>query len=261
MAHHNARPSNARGCKFRCFSHQRQKNVGLKVYAQSLRATNRNCNASRNFYLGLRESHLPFPRRPSNRPHPSLNEAHRCWGSNGSFLARFGLSAVTDLSPQCIPRAEVDQPMPTRALWRGRNVLTGCRVCSLPQLAAAKVSKSYFGQSRRISVEIDGDVTTSPVCDSYGPFLYGCYRLYTLGKRFFREVGQKPIVEPNSTRETINETIDVSVFQRWANDETYRPQNLDDWATRYSLDPAKISTSVLAHDGEPIPLASWRPDQ
>src|SRR5882724_2177290 len=107
---------------------------------------------------------------------------------------------------------------------------------------------ALHGLAFRVSVEIDGDVTTSPVCDSYGPFLYGLYPLYTLGKRFFREVGQKPIVEPNSTRETINETIDVSVFQRWANDETYHPQNLDDWATRHSLDPAKISISVLAHD-------------
>jgi uncharacterized protein (DUF2235 family) len=107
---------------------------------------------------------------------------------------------------------------------------------------------ALHGLAFRASVEIDGDVTTSPVCDSYGPFLFGFYRLYTLGQRFFREVGQKPIVEPNSTRETINEAIDASVFQRWANDETYRPQNLDDWATTYSLDPAKVGTSVLAHD-------------
>jgi hypothetical protein len=107
---------------------------------------------------------------------------------------------------------------------------------------------TLHGLAFRAGIEIDGDVMTSPVRDSYGPFLFGFYRLYTLGKRFFREVGQKPIVEPTSTRETINETIDVSVFQRWANDETYRPQNLDNWATTYSLDPAKIGTSVLAHD-------------
>jgi uncharacterized protein (DUF2235 family) len=110
------------------------------------------------------------------------------------------------------------------------------------------------GLAFRGSVDIDGDVITSPVCDSYGPFLYGLYRLYTLGKRFFREIGQTPIVELSSTRETINETIDVSVFQRWANDETYRPENLDDWATKHSLDPAKIITSVLAHDPRVVVL-------
>jgi hypothetical protein len=52
------------------------------------------------------------------------------------------------------PNAEVDQPMPARALWRGWIILTGCRVCPLPQLAAAKVSKSHFGQNIGNSVDI-----------------------------------------------------------------------------------------------------------
>ncbi|HJX26156.1 MAG TPA: hypothetical protein VJ252_08370 [Chthoniobacterales bacterium] len=109
------------------------------------------------------------------------------------------------------------------------NGVGGLRTYANDQLAQLPLKwimekAALHGLAFRVSVEIDGDVTTSPVCDSYGPFLYG-----SLGKRFFREVGQKLIVEPNSTRETINETIDASVFQRWANDETYRPENLDDW--------------------------------
>lgn len=106
---------------------------------------------------------------------------------------------------------------------------------------------TLHGLSFRANVELDDDALRSPVVDSYGPFLHGVYRLITLDKRFYREIGQSPIVESNSTRETINETIDASVFERWAKDETYRPPNLDAWAARYGVDPGKISNSVLAH--------------
>ena len=40
------------------------------------------------------------------------------------------------------------------ALWRGRSVQPAGRACSLPQLAAAKVSKSIFGQNSGNSVDI-----------------------------------------------------------------------------------------------------------
>jgi uncharacterized protein (DUF2235 family) len=102
------------------------------------------------------------------------------------------------------------------------------------------------GLSFRSDVEIDDGFLRSPVVDSYGPFLGGFYRLLTFFRRYYREIGQLPIEEPSSTRETINETIDGSVFERWAKDETYRPPNLDAWAVRHGLDPAQINTSVLA---------------
>jgi uncharacterized protein (DUF2235 family) len=61
---------------------------------------------------------------------------------------------------------------------------------------------TLYGLAFRGSVEPDGDVAESPVWDSYNPFMYGFYRLYTLGRRFYREIGQQPIVELNSTRTT-----------------------------------------------------------
>ncbi|WP_316233762.1 DUF2235 domain-containing protein [Bradyrhizobium sp. SZCCHNPS2010] len=111
---------------------------------------------------------------------------------------------------------------------------------------------ALHGLAFRAGVEPDGDVIESPVVDSYTPFMYGLYRLYTLGRPFYREIGQQPIVEQNSTRTTINETIDASVFQRWAKDELYRPRNLDDWAARYSVNPAEINDSVLAHNPKTV---------
>jgi hypothetical protein len=50
---------------------------------------------------------------------------------------------MTDLSPQCFPKRMLIAAAKA-ALWRGRIVLMGRGVCSLPQLAAAKVSKSNF---------------------------------------------------------------------------------------------------------------------
>src|SRR5258708_37762020 len=46
--------------------------------AHSLCATNRNCNASRDFFSILRESRLPFSKNDYNSdgPHTSLDEAH-----------------------------------------------------------------------------------------------------------------------------------------------------------------------------------------
>jgi hypothetical protein len=51
---------------------------------------------------------------------------------------------------------------------------------------------------------------------------------------------------------TINETIDATVFDRWRSDETYRPKNLSDWATRRSVDPSTLKQSVRANDGTAI---------
>jgi hypothetical protein len=51
---------------------------------------------------------------------------------------------------------------------------------------------------------------------------------------------------------TINETIDGSVFDRWRNDETYRPKNLSEWAGRRSVDPSKLNQSVRADDATAV---------
>jgi hypothetical protein len=47
--------------------------------------------------------------------------------------------------------------------------------------------------------------------------------------------------------DTINETIDASIFER-----RYRPQNLAEWAAARKLDPAGLVTSVSAATGQTV---------
>jgi hypothetical protein len=47
-------------------------------------------------------------------------------------------------------------------------------------------------------------------------------------------------------RENINETIDASVFERWRDDNNYRPPNIKEWALRRAVDPNVISGSISA---------------
>jgi hypothetical protein len=74
----------------------------------------------------------------------------------------------------------------------------------------------------------------------------------TLGRHYYRPIGAEPLDTGDAVTSTINETIDATVFDRWRSDETYRPKNLSDWATRRSVDPSTLKQSVLAHDATGI---------
>lgn len=103
-----------------------------------------------------------------------------------------------------------------------------------------------LGLKFRSNVELDQTNVVPPIADSYSSFMGGTYRLCS--RPYFRTIGARPIVEPGDTTETINETIDGSVFDRWRSDASYRPQNLTDWAKRTNADPALITQSVLASE-------------
>lgn len=60
----------------------------------------------------------------------------------------------------------------------------------------------------------------------------------------YRAIGAAPEVRDDGTHPTVNETIDVSVFERWRADPTYRPKNLVEWAGRKKVAPAQLQTSV-----------------
>lgn len=98
------------------------------------------------------------------------------------------------------------------------------------------------------TVEIDGDENTCPIRDSYAEMAYGLYKALTFGNAFYRPIGIEPIDTGEAVTTTINETIDVSVFDRWRKDATYRPPNLSDWAKRRNIDPAALTQSVRADD-------------
>jgi hypothetical protein len=73
-----------------------------------------------------------------------------------------------------------------------------------------------------------------------------------LGRHYFRPIGAEPKDTGDAVTSTINETIDPTVFDRWRTDETYRPKNLADWATRLAVDLSTIKQSVRAHDATVI---------
>jgi hypothetical protein len=105
---------------------------------------------------------------------------------------------------------------------------------------------SLHGLTFRNDVDIDGDVVTAPITDSYKEFMNGAYS--KLSRPFFRKIGDDPDLREDGTHTNVNETIDETVFERWRLVPTYRPPNLAEWANRKRIDPAKLSTSVRADD-------------
>jgi hypothetical protein len=102
------------------------------------------------------------------------------------------------------------------------------------------------GLSFRSEVTLDGDALKAPIIDSYHSFGEGLYAL--VSPALYRPIGPEPDVRENGTHTNVNETIDVSVFQRWRADAKYRPRNLVEWAQRRKVDPAQLQTSVRADD-------------
>lgn len=100
------------------------------------------------------------------------------------------------------------------------------------------------GLTFRSEVELDGDVKTAPIADSYSEFMGGGYAF--LQDRFYRPIGAPPDIQDNGAHVNVNETIDVTVFDRWRADPTYRPDNLLEWSRRKGVDPALLHSSVRA---------------
>ncbi len=101
------------------------------------------------------------------------------------------------------------------------------------------------------TVVLDGDENTCPIHDSLKEMAHGIYEVLTLGKHFYRTIGADPVDTASTVVTTINETVDATVFDRWRCDSTYRPKNLQDWATRHGVDPAALHQAVHANDATP----------
>jgi len=131
------------------------------------------------------------------------------------------------------------------------NVGGGCENDTLAQMPL----KWMMGKARESSLafrrEVELDTTGSPplISDSYSEFMHGAYKALTGGKRYYREIGQDPVPSLDTElRESINETIDGSVFERWRLDEHYRPPNLVDWSCRRRVNLQWVRGSVRADD-------------
>jgi len=95
-------------------------------------------------------------------------------------------------------------------------------------------------------VDVDADVLKARIYDSYSDFWYGIYA--RCNSPYFRPIGEPPKGQTDGAHTNVNETIDVSVFDRWRSDPEYRPNNLVDWRKRRNVDIATLKTSVRADE-------------
>lgn len=127
------------------------------------------------------------------------------------------------------------------------NVGGGCLSDPLAQkplqwmmLKAEKLGLGFYRQ-----VQVDS-VVGLDISDSYKEFLRGGYSLFK--SRYYRPIAGELPRDERGSHVNVNESIDETVFQRWREDETYRPANLSKWAARKSIDPSAINYSCLADD-------------
>src|SRR6266850_3995126 len=86
------------------------------------------------------------------------------------------------------------------------------------------------------AVNIDGGKKPADIHDSFATMAFGLYRACKLWRPYYRAIGAAAMVNGDKTTTTINETIDVSVFDRWRTDSNYRPANLAAWGQSRNID-------------------------
>jgi hypothetical protein len=128
------------------------------------------------------------------------------------------------------------------------NVGGGCFNDLLAQIPLRWIMRkaNRLGLTFRNELETDGREFAGPISDSYKEFLKGTYKW--LSSRHYRPIGDAPTVTSTGTHKNVNETIDISVFDRWRIDSTYRPPNLRSWAKGRGVDPSKMQCAVRADD-------------
>jgi uncharacterized protein (DUF2235 family) len=143
------------------------------------------------------------------------------------------------------------------------NVGGGCFSDLLAQIPIAWIESKArtLGLAFRTEYQTEQDAALSPISDSYAEFMKGFYRIYKLGRRYYRPIDTPPLEEGEGVI-NINETIDRAVFDRWRADSKYRPPALVAWSKAHNVDPSKISTAVWANEPKrsaelepPIPIA------
>ncbi|WP_394890341.1 DUF2235 domain-containing protein [Mesorhizobium sp. AaZ16] len=127
------------------------------------------------------------------------------------------------------------------------NVGGGCFNDTLAQLPLRWMMQkaSNLGLAFRNELELDGNEHQGAISDSYKEFMRGAYSW--VSGRTYRSIGSEPFVGTTGTHARVNETIDVSVFERWRDVAEYRPPNLIEWGNRKKIDPADVSHSILAN--------------
>jgi len=92
--------------------------------------------------------------------------------------------------------------------------------------------------------QLGNDHGTGALVDSYDSFLNGIYKHLPWTKPVNRTIGAISKKVTGGSIVTINESIDRSVFLRWQNDETYRPENVQRYLSEMSLNPLTIHNDL-----------------
>jgi uncharacterized protein (DUF2235 family) len=71
--------------------------------------------------------------------------------------------------------------------------------------------------------------------DSYAKFMWGIYRVFTLGKRLHRPIGVVRNSVKGGWSYPVNETIDASVFDYCRANADYQPKNLVEWQQKMGV--------------------------
>jgi uncharacterized protein (DUF2235 family) len=180
--------------------------------------------------------------------------------------AAFAPTLWTKKIRDSVPASQIAAPRPVASVeqrWfvgAHANVGGGCRSDLLAQIPLRWMMQkaSGHGLTFRADVVPDPDVLQAPVSDSYAEFMQGAYR--RVSKPFERVLGEPPRPSAGGHDEIVNETIDASVFERWRANASYRPQNLQDWARRYSVDLNALTKPVFAHDPHTVVPETLRAD-
>lgn len=92
--------------------------------------------------------------------------------------------------------------------------------------------------------DVNGIEYKGELVDSYSEFLFGAYKYIPGIKRIRREIGAAPREVTGGRIAAVNETIDVSVFKRWQDMPSYRPNNLRSYLAREQIDPDSIKVHL-----------------
>ncbi len=114
------------------------------------------------------------------------------------------------------------------------------RLCTLP-LAWMQRKAADHGLAFSAPIQPGPDDLADEPVDSFSEFMKGAYKIFRLGKRYYRPIGAPSRQVKKGWSTSIAETVDASVFTKYQAGTTYRPRNLEDWAKAKGLDLTAIS--------------------
>jgi len=115
-------------------------------------------------------------------------------------------------------------------------------------LAWIAAKAQQHGLVLKCDIDIDAGAAQCRIRDSLAEMMHGVYRVLTLNHHYYRPIGSDPVEDATSITNTINESIDGSVFDRVRADVHYRPPNLAEWAKRRAVNVTAITGPVKAHN-------------